>query len=455
MTTLLQPSSVLRLTLILSAGACAAGGAIRVSDVTPQQIPSLEAEKSRRPQDPNTLARLGVAYFKAERYADARPVLDSAVARDPSNGVAAIYLGMTAEQLGDFATAKQAYQSYINLATNSELKSTAQQRLALVDRRQMEYQARQALANEAALATMPPESNTVAVMPFNYSGTNAEIRPLTRGLAQLLVTDLAKSRQLRVLERERMQAILDELKLSDSGRAAPAAALRSGRLLRAARVVQGSLMDLPSDQLQVSAVVVDVATSGAGSPASGEDQLSRLFDLEKQIAYSIFSAMGVQLSPGEQEAINQRPTQNVQAFLAYSRGLVALDQGNYGAAQADFNDAVNLDPSFRAAAQGASEAGELSAASQQTVAQTEQVVSRVEQIQAPPPTGPDATQTALSNGADATNPTSGSQTAADISGGTETGSTAPSTDKKTTAEATGTDKAGPPTGNIIIIIKRP
>ncbi len=451
MTPRLRPSSVCYLTLALAAGACAGGGAIRVSDVTPQQIPALEAEKGQRPQDPNALTRLGVAYFKAERYADARPVLDSAVARDASNGVAAIYLGMTAEQQGDFATAKRAYQTYIPLARNSELKTTAQQRLGLADRRQMEYQARQALANEAALTTMPPESNTVAVMPFNYGGTNTQIQPLTRGLAQLLVTDLAKSRQLRVLERERMQAILDEMKLSDSGRADPTTALRSGRMLRAARVVQGTLTDLPSDQLRVNAVVVDVATAGAGQPATGVDQLNRLFDLEKQIAFSIFNAMGVQLAPAEQEAVNQRPTQNVQAFLAYSRGLVAQDNGDFAAAQADFNDAVNLDPSFRAAGQSAAAAGDLSAASSQTVTQTEQTVSRAEQL----PSAPQAALSdALNNGANSTNPTNGSQTSGDNSGGTGgTGGT--NTNRNNTSDITGGNGAAPPTGTIVIIIKRP
>jgi len=447
MTSLLRPSSMLRLTLVLAAGACAGGGAIRVSDVTPQQIPTLEAQKSQRPQDANTLARLGVAYFKAERYSDARPVLDSAVAHDPSNGVAAIYLGMTAEQLGDFATARQAYQAYIGLASNSELKRTAEQRLALVDRRQLEFQARQALASEASLSQMPPESNTVAVMPFNYGGSNAEIQPLTRGLAQLLVTDLAKSRQVRVLERERMQAIVDEMKLSDSSRADPTTAVRSGHLLRAARVVQGTLTDMPGAQLRINAVVVDVATAGAGGTASGADQLNRLFDLEKQIAFSLFNAMGVQLAPAERDAINQRPTQNVQAFLAYSRGLVAQDNGDYSAAQADFNDAVNLDPSFRAASQGAAAAGDLGAASQTTVTQTEQTVSQVAQL----PSAPSAALAdALNNGANSTNPTSGSQTSGDNNtGGNQ------NTNRNNTSDITGGNGPTAPTGTIVIIIKRP
>src|SRR5512135_1865136 len=237
----LRGNRVLRLALVAACGACATGQAIRVSDVTPQSIPTLEGERSRRPEDANTLTRLGVAYFKAGRFQDARPVLDSASARDPRNGVAAIYLGMTAEQLGDFTTARTAYERYVAVASDADLKRTAQQRLALVDRNEMTWQARQALANEATLAAMPPESNTVAVMPFSYTGSDSAIQPLGRGMAQLLVTDLAKSRQIRVLERERMQAIVTELQLSDSARADPSAALRSGRLLRAAQVVQGSL----------------------------------------------------------------------------------------------------------------------------------------------------------------------------------------------------------------------
>jgi hypothetical protein len=252
-----------------------------------------------------------------------------------------------------------------------------------------------------------------------------------------------------VLERERMQAILNEMKLGDSGRADPTTALRSGHLLRAARVVQGTLTGLSGDQLRVDAVVVDVATAGAGSPATGPDQLNRLFDLEKQIAFSIFTSMGVQLAPAEQDAINQRPTQNLQAFLAYSRGLQAQDNGDYAAAQAQFNDAVNLDPSFRAASAGAAGAGELSAASQQTVTQTEQTVSRVEQLPSPPA----ALSDALNNGTNSTNPTSGGQTSND--NGTGTGGNQPNGNRNNTSDVTGGNGAAPPTGTIVIIIKRP
>ncbi|MEK6610604.1 MAG: tetratricopeptide repeat protein, partial [Gemmatimonadota bacterium] len=301
---------VFRFGLLLSAGACAAGGGVRVSDVTPQSIPTLEAEQRRRPQDPAVLSRLGVAYFKANRFQEARQALDTAVARDPSQGIAAIYLGMTTEALGDFPAARTAYNQYIVVGRSRELKGTARQRLALIGRRELEFQARQVMAQESTLLLSAPTPSTVAVMPFTYSGTNAEIQPLTRGLAQLVITDLAKSRQVTVLERERMQAMLDEMRLSEQGNVEQQTAVRSGRLLRAERVVQGTIAER-GDQLRVDAAVVDVATAGVAATGNASDQLSRLFDLEKALVFSIFENLGIQLTDAERASINQRPTQNI------------------------------------------------------------------------------------------------------------------------------------------------
>lgn len=162
--------------------------------------------------------------------------------------------------------------------------------------------------------------------------------------------------------------------------------------------------------------------------------------------------MGVQLTPAEQEAINQRPTQNIQAFLAYSRGLEAEDRGDYGAAQAAYNDAVTLDPSFRAASQGAASASELSTATQQTVGQVEQTVSRTETIQSPAaPSTAENQQSALNNATSAVAPSSGAQTLSENS----TQGNQPTTNRNTTPEATGTEGPQPATGTVVIIIKRP
>ena len=436
-----------RLAVLLLLAGCAGGGALRVSDITPEAIPGLEQARAQRPGDAATLARLGVAYFKADRYADARQALDSAVVRDERNGIAAIYLGMTTETLGDFPAARQAYQHYIDIARSGELRETARRRLALVGQHELEFQARRALAQEASLSQQPPEANTVAVMPFGYSGSNPQIQPLTRGFAQLVVTDLTKSRQIRVLERERMQAIVNEMHLADSGRADPQTALRSGRLLRAARVVQGTLADNGPD-LRVDAAVVDVASAGVAASAGASEALDRLFDLEKQVVFSIFTNLGIQLSDQERAAINQRPTQNVQAFLAYSRGLEAQDRGDYSGARDAFGEAAGLDPSFRAATQGAGAASDLSIAAQQTTAQVEAVVVQNQGAEGGGGVSDEAKRDALQGASNNVNPTPTSQQNA---GQPQTQPPA----RQPGADVTNTGDLHPPTGTVVIVIRRP
>ena len=434
-----------RLAALLLLAGCAGGGALRVSDITPEAIPALEQARAQRPGDATTLTRLGVAYFKADRYADARRALDSAVARDARNGLAAIYLGMATEAVGDFPAARTAYQHYVDIARSGELRETARRRLALVGRHELEFQARQALAQEAWFSQQAPEANTVAVMPFGYTGTNVQIQPLSRGFAQLVVTDLAKSRQIRVLERERMQAMINEMRLSDSGRADPQTALRSGRMLRAARVVQGTLAERGSDLL-VSAAVVDVASAGVAASTNNSDALNRLFDLEKQVVLSIFANLGIQLSDQERAAIAQRPTQNLQAFLAYSRGLEAQDRGDYAGARDAFGEAAGLDPSFRAAAQGAGAASDLNVAAQQTTAQVEAVVVQNQGVEGGGGVSSEEKRDALTGASNNVNPTPTSQQNA---GQPQAPARQPG------AEVTNTQGTPPPTGTVVIVIRRP
>jgi len=430
------------------AAACG-GHALQLDDVTPQAVPYFESEHAQHPDDVTAATRLGVAYFRANQLLAARAILDTITTADPRNGIAAIYAGMTAESQGDFAAARTYYQRFIDVARSRELLGAARQRLALVDRRELEYSARQALAQEAQLDQAPPLPNTIAVMPFAYAGTDPQIQPLTRGFAQLVVTDLAHSRQLRVLERERMQAMLDEMHLSEQGRADSTTAVRSGRLLRAARVVQGSLSD-ENNALRADAALVDVNSAGVASTASAADELNRLFDIEKVLVLQIFSDLGIQLTPAERSAVDQRPTQNLQAFLAWSRGLEAEDRGDFAAAQDLFNQAARLDPNFSAAAQSAQTATDLQQASTQSVADVDLTVaaSAAEETGTVPTT--QDTRDALTQAVNSVNPPSTTT----VDPGQTTTALNPNPERKP-SDATGTTSVPPQTATIRIIITRP
>jgi TolB-like protein len=220
-----------------------------------------------------------------------------------------------------------------------------------IARRELTEEARRAIAQERALGSVAGSPTTVAVLPLRFSGSDSSLRPLERGFAELLATDLSRSSKLTVVERARIQALLDELALQRSGQTDSSTNVRAGRLLRAGRVVQGSILQVGGSDLHVAAAVLDVPTAEVRGTARGEGNLDRVFDIEKRIALGLFDELGVTLTVAERNAVEQRPTRSLAAFLAYSRGLTAEDDGRLDDASRFYRDALRIDPGFGAARQ--------------------------------------------------------------------------------------------------------
>lgn len=216
-------------------------------------------------------------------------------------------------------------------------------------RRHLIDESRRAIQAEDSLGTAPAVPNTIAVLPWTYLGANPDLKPLERGLAHLLVTDLGKIGRFILLERTRVQALTDELALADSARVVLATAARSGRLLRAADVIQGVIHESGEGTIRLDASVVTTSTSGIRATGTASDRLDQLFAMEKTLVFELLDRMGVVPTPAERRAISERPTADLQAFLAFSRGLEAADRGDAAAAARYFESASTRDPGFRAA----------------------------------------------------------------------------------------------------------
>jgi tetratricopeptide (TPR) repeat protein len=316
-------------------------------------LAALEAQRAQHPTDPDLNLRLARAYYAANRFADARSALATVLLQQPDNRVAQTYLGFTYEGLEQFDSARAVYGSLLAVRPTGEVSRLLNGRLALLARKELHATARAALANESELARTPPDPSTVAVFPFRYTGQDSALRPLERGLAALVVSDLSHVRSLRLVERERLQALLDEMRLNVTGRVDPTTGARSGHLVGAGQVVQGQFQELPSAGVRLDATMVRATDASVAATGSGREQLSLLFDLEKSVVFQLLAKMGVPLTPAESLAISERPTRDLQAFLLYSRGLEAQDQGDFAAAGASFRAAAQRDPSFQAAAQQA------------------------------------------------------------------------------------------------------
>lgn len=330
---------------VLIACACAPGISGSASDIA-----RLEYERAAKPNSEQTLRSLGIAYFKANRLTDARTALQRAASMAPSDGPAALYLGLTAEAQNDLPAARAAYDAYLKVGKTRSVRNQIAERITLVARKEHDAAAKQAIAQERQLSSVPGSPRTVAVMPFAFTGSDTSLRPLERGFAELVATDLSRSSQLTVVERDRLQALLAEMRLQQSG-VAEGTGVRAGKILQAGRLVGGNISQLGTD-LRASAFVTDVQSAQSlGAGASGQQPIDQVFTLEKNVVLRLFADMNVTLTTAERNAIEERPTRSLAAFLAYSRGLEASDRGRFDEAARYFDNAVRLDPGFAAARQ--------------------------------------------------------------------------------------------------------
>lgn len=420
-------------------GACAAGTA--GNRVAPNDVPALEAQVQQRPTDGVLLTRLGVAYYTQHNYARARDALKAAVAVDNSNYRGLVYLGLTYEELGALDSARAAYGQARLRARGNRQRGELDNRMQLLTHKELAVAAKAALAQESTLSQTPPQANTIAVFPFRYLGSDTTMVPLERGIAQLVVADLGKVHALKLLEREQVQALVDEMHLAESGRVDPATGARSGRLLRAANVVQGSIQQPTSANVQLDASAINSTNAAVSATGSAGGPMDQILDAQKQLVFQLLDKLGVQVTPAERTALEERPTRNLQAFLLYSRGLGAEDNGDFGGAADLFNAASRADPSFHDAGSRASGAASMSSAA----STSGDAVAGGDQGGAP--------GGGVRDLADAINPSTGSQS--DVH--SDPGGSLPPGPRPGLPESQGNDNVIPGvlTGTIIIIIPRP
>jgi TolB-like protein len=316
----------------------------------PAEIPHLETVASRQPAHVAALVRLGAAYRSAGRLEDARETLQRATALRPRDGGAVLYLGLTHEDLGELGAARRLYEDYIRHGSSTEVRNALRRRMPALERRELQASIRHALAREGTLDAAPDPA-TVAVFPFTVGAADESLQPLGRAFAELLVTDLAITGRLRVLERAHVQLLLDEQQLGQTVYVDPATATRSGRLLGAGRIVQGQVQGDPA-RLRLLAAVVNSTTGEFGQlrPVSTEGALAELFDIQKRIAFMVYDELQIALTPAERERLGVHRTRNVEALLAFGLGLEASDRGRFAEAAAHFDRAATIDPGFAMAA---------------------------------------------------------------------------------------------------------
>ncbi len=313
-----------------------------------------QAEKAN-PDSYKIKRDLGIAFYRARRFDEALVKLQRARDLKPDDSKTAFYSGLSYEAKGMLNEAIGEYKGYMTLKGSRKFKKEISKRIRQLTLEKISSEITEALAQEQNINVGAIPDNTVAVLSFKNLGNSREYDPLQKGLAQMLITDLAKVKKLKVVERLKLQTLLAEIELGSSGVVDAATAPRVGKLIGAKKLVNGAFTDLAGDDFRIDASLTETATSKVLQVDEVTGKLDKLFQMQKELAFSIIDDLGVQLSKEEREAIQKIPTESLLAFIAYSKGLDFEDKGMFSQARQEYQKAVQLDPNFAQAQENLSE----------------------------------------------------------------------------------------------------
>jgi hypothetical protein len=198
-----------------------------------------QAEAARVRADMAETLRIGLEAFKEAKYDLAQAKLTEVRNVVPGETIVAYYLGLIALERKEDERALALLQQYSREDPEGAASRDVPKTLTLLSSSQLQQEVATALARETEVVASPPEPGSIAVHAFvNRSGD--AYRAMSKGLAAMIIADLSRVPGLKVLEREKVQVLLDEMKLGDAGLADPNTAVRSGRLMRAEKVIVGN-----------------------------------------------------------------------------------------------------------------------------------------------------------------------------------------------------------------------
>jgi TolB-like protein len=205
------------------------------------------------------------------------------------------------------------------------------------------------LGSGPAAAGDPPP--TVAIVYFDYTGKTAELEVLRKGLAQMLISDLSGTDTIRVVERDRIEDILGELKLQSSAKIDPQSAVKLGKLLGARYLVLGGYFDL-QDVLRVDARIVEVETGRVLKSFGANGKPGDFLPVEQKLAGDLGGWFGTSLprpaTPAPQSKKPPKPPAALKTRTAikYAEALSVLDAGDKVKAKATLSAVLKEQPGF-------------------------------------------------------------------------------------------------------------
>ena len=196
------------------------------------------------------------------------------------------------------------------------------------------------LSRRPAPQTPAIAEKSIAVLPFENRSEDKANAYFADGIQDEILARLAKIADLKVISHTSTQHY----------KSAPENLPEIARQLGVAHILEGSVQK-SGDAVRVSVQLIKAANDSHLWGDSFDRKLTDIFSVESEVAKAIADQLRAKLTGEEAEAVAAKPTDNVEAYDAYLRGLAYSlktqdTPANSLGAQRYLREAVRLDPNF-------------------------------------------------------------------------------------------------------------
>ena len=170
-------------------------------------------------------------------------------------------------------------------------------------------------APRAGTALPLPDKPSIAVLPFENLSGDREQEYFADGIVEEIITALSRFRGLFVIARNSSFAY--------KGRAVDVKQV--GRELGVRYILEGSVRKAGS-RVRITGQLIDTATGAHLWADRFDGALEDIFDLQDQVTASVVGAIAPKLEQAEIERTKRKPTENLDAYDYYLRGLAGVHQ---------------------------------------------------------------------------------------------------------------------------------
>jgi TolB-like protein len=187
-------------------------------------------------------------------------------------------------------------------------------------------------------ATPPPLERSIVVLPFKNESNDSTNVYLINGLMESTLNNLQKIEDLRVLSRTSSE------KYRNTNKSIPEIAEE----LEATYFIEGSGQKI-GDQIVLNIQLIEGPTDKHIWARQYRRKATDIFELQQEIAKNIAEEIKVAISPEVQQRIEKIPTENLEAYDSFLKGIDLMNKRgdeNLEASLIHFQDAIKKDNSF-------------------------------------------------------------------------------------------------------------